>query len=250
MCAWRRSLKIYGQVSKVMNEITKDTNYRFVFLTLTLKNCSGEELTKTIDCMLQGYSKLLRKTKNVILGSFRSLEITHNVNKHSKSFNTYHPHIHAILLVKKSYFLCKNIISQKSWCEMWQNAIGINYQPIVYVETIKQDSNITKAVAEVAKYSVKSSDFLNPDSQLQDDAIYFLDTALAHRRLIAFSGILKDIHKRLNLDDAIDGDLLNTDSSEELREDLDYIIERYHWHIGYKQYLRLDDDNEFKNEKN
>ena len=62
---------------------------------------------------------------------------------------------------------------------------------------------------------------------------------MANRRLTAFGGILKEYHKKLNLDDAEDGDLVNTDN-EELREDLEYIIERYSWNIGYKQYLRVD----------
>ena len=37
---------------------------------------------------------------------------------------------------------------------------------------------------------------------MTDDAVYILDKALAHRRLTAFGGILKEYHKKLNLDDA------------------------------------------------
>ena len=73
---------------------------------------------------------------------------------------------------------------------------------------------------------------------MTDDAVYILDKALAHRRLTAFGGILKKYHKKLNLDDMEDGDLVNTDN-EELREDIDYILETYHWNVGYQQYLRL-----------
>ena len=38
MCSWRRSLKIFGQASQVMAEAEKQ-GYRFLFVTLTQKNC-------------------------------------------------------------------------------------------------------------------------------------------------------------------------------------------------------------------
>ncbi|WP_170272288.1 protein rep, partial [Clostridium tarantellae] len=31
MCCWRRSLKIFGQVSKVMNKTLENNDYRFIF---------------------------------------------------------------------------------------------------------------------------------------------------------------------------------------------------------------------------
>ncbi|WP_231166447.1 protein rep, partial [Clostridium botulinum] len=76
--------------------------------------------------------------------------------------------------------------------------------------------------------------------EMTDSSVQVLDGALANRRLVAFGGELKSIHKKLNLDDAEDGDLVHTDS-EELREDIDYIVEHYHWHIGYYQYVKLKD---------
>ena len=48
MCAWRRSLKIYGQLSQIIEQITKMGKYRFLFLTLTVENCNECELKDTI----------------------------------------------------------------------------------------------------------------------------------------------------------------------------------------------------------
>lgn len=62
MCAWRRSLKIFGQVSKVMDHVEKNYNYRYIFLTLTVKNCYGEDLKDTLDCK-QRCGLLTAKTK-------------------------------------------------------------------------------------------------------------------------------------------------------------------------------------------
>ena len=38
MCNWRRSLKIFAQVSKVMDALQAE-GYQFLFLTLTVRNC-------------------------------------------------------------------------------------------------------------------------------------------------------------------------------------------------------------------
>lgn len=46
-------------------------------------------------------------------------------------------------------------------------------------------------------------------------------------------------NKKLNLDDAEDGDLTNTDN-EDLREDLTNIILRYQWNIGIKNYVLVE----------
>lgn len=249
MCSWRRSLKIYGQVSKVMNYIS-NKDYDFIFLTLTTRNVLGEELRNTIDILFESFKKMTKRKrfKQSIKGYFRALEVTHNLNYTSDWFDTYHPHIHCILVVNKSYFNSRDYISQSEWTEIWKSCLKVDYNPIVDVRRFRdtRGRGIEKSIAETAKYAVKSDDYIVRDDitmeiieVMTDDAVLILDEALANRRLTSYGGILKDIHKELNLDDPEDGDLINTDN-EEIREDLDYIIERYHWNIGYKQYLKVD----------
>lgn len=245
MCAWRRSKKIYGQVSKIMDQATKDKDYRFIFLTLTVKNCEGEALSKTIDSLFHAYKKMSerKKFKSAIKGWFRALEVTHNLEQ-----DTYHPHFHIILMVNKSYFNDNRLyMSQAEWTDIWQSCLKVDYIPLVDVRAFKTKtkSETSKSVAEVATYTVKDNDYIVKDAdgtvneELTDSAVWILDSALTNRRLVAFGGILKKIHKKLNLDDAEDGDLINTDNDEEIREDLDYIIERYQWKIGYSQYVKV-----------
>lgn len=47
LCGWRRSLKVYSQISQVMDVIQND--YRFIFVTLTLRNVDDANLVKAID---------------------------------------------------------------------------------------------------------------------------------------------------------------------------------------------------------
>jgi hypothetical protein len=77
---------------------------------------------------------------------------------------------------------------------------------------------------------------------LTEDAIKTMDLALKGRRLIGFGGIMKEIHKELNLKDIDDGDLVNCDIEENIAPDVDYEIWRYSWKHGHKNYLRLECD--------
>lgn len=245
MCAWRRSLKIFGQTSKVMNKALNDKDYRFLFLTLTCKNVYGEELSSTLDELFKAFKKMMerKQVKSIVKGWFRGFEVTHNIDKKSKDYDTYHPHFHIIIMVNKSYFTDKRYyISQDNWTNLWKESLGVNYIPIVNIKAFKTGTKTQtcKSVAESAKYTVKDNDYLIEDNEeLTDSAVMILSRALKSRRLIAFGGELRKIHKELNLDDAEKGDLINIDANDQLRDDINYIIERYKWNIGYSQYFKF-----------
>ncbi|MDQ0176796.1 protein rep [Bacillus chungangensis] len=63
-----------------------------------------------------------------------------------------------------------------------------------------------------------------------------LDTALAYKRLISYGGLLKKIHKELNLDDVKDGDLilLDDDNNEVANGAVDVMA---YWHVGLNNYV-------------
>ena len=252
MCSWRRSLKIFGQVSRVMDHVEENYNYKYIFLTLTVKNCYGADLGDTLYLMTKAFNKMNQRKafKQVVKGYFRSLEITYN-----KEEDTYHPHFHMILAVNDSYFTdSRYCLSQKDWTNLWKSCLRVDYTPIVDVRRIKKDDNkgFGKAVAETAKYTVKAEDFLirddkgNIQENLTDEVVETLDYALHRKRLTSFGFVFKEIHKKLNLDNAEDGDLTNTDN-EELREDLTDVILKYQWNIGIKNYVLVEvsKDNEF-----
>jgi len=244
MCVWRREKKIFGQVSKVMDKSLNDKEYRFIFLTLTCQNIEGSELSNTLDKLFHSYKKMFERKsiKKAIKGWFRALEVTHNLDDSSKDYDTYHPHFHVILMVNKSYFNKADLyLSQFDWTSLWKESLGVEYTPIVHVTAFKTGTKkqVAKSVSESAKYTVKDNDYLLPnDDEMTDSAVMILDDALANRRLVAFGGELRKIHKELNLDDAENGDLINTDN-DDIREDVGVVIERYKWHVGYKQYFKI-----------
>ena len=239
MCAWRRSLKLFGQASQVLDE-AQNQGYVFLFVTLTVKNCLPGQLAETIDTLFGAYNRLIRR-KNFIHGAFRALEVTHNLKFGSVSFDTYHPHLHCIWLVKPSYFTHGNYVSQARLADMWQRALGVDYSPICH---ITRAATAGKGhIREVSKYSVKPVDILHPDPGLTDSAVWHLDHALKGRRLISWTGVLKKIRASFGFDDPETGDLINVDG-EISNPDLGYILETYSWRLGYNQYIKKGSKND------
>jgi len=247
MCSWRRSLKIYGQASQVLAVAEKE-KYRFLFVTLTIENCHGVNLIRDLKRLYSGSIALLRRKnyKTVVHGWLRALEITHNIKRLSKSFDTYHPHIHMIWVVKPSYY-GKKYISQLELTEDWQKTMNLAYRPLVDIRAIKPNNK--GAVKEVAKYAVKPGEILVQDWDLTDSAVWTLAQALRNRRMISWGGNLKQIKADLKLDDIENGDLVNVDGEKPLNEELNYIIERYFWDSALGFHTAIKPGKNWLNEK-
>ena len=242
MCTWRKSKKIFAQVSKIIQEINKDKEREYIFLTLTCKNVEGTELKQQIKDLLHAFKRMFdgnKKVKKICLGYFRGLEVTRN-NKNG----TYHPHIHCIICVNKSYFKTKDYIKQKEWVEIWKHYLNVDYQPKVYIE---KATNNYKSIAELSKYTVKSKDILLDTEEKTDQNVMTIHNALHRVRLVGMGGIFKEWHKKLNLEDTNkeDIDLINTDTEKEDDSILTNIITKFNWNVGYKNYIL-----EKKGEKN
>lgn len=254
LCSWRRSLKLFGQTSQILDYMGQNGDYRYIFITLTLRNCSGGELSASLDKLYEAWNRLIRypefnaqRKGSQILGYYKTLEVTHNVNPESKAFDTYHPHIHAIFAVKPCYFRKdKNsyYCSHERLKAIWKQAAALEYEPQVSIQAVKGKNNsaedITSGIAEVCKYSVKSTDYILPDEwQFSHDTVEILDKALAGRRFISMGGVFRKVHRFLHLDDADFGDLIHVDNSDTPSVIDDNLI-WYVWHYGYNQYYSLD----------
>lgn len=236
LCSMRRAYKIFGQVSQIMNVI--EDKYAFAFLTLTIPNCDAETLDKTLNKMQEGFRKYVKykPIKKAVLGLFRSLEVTRN-----KKDGSYHPHFHCILALNKNYYTSRDYIKRNDWLKMWQKAMKDPTITQVDIRKCKSKGNkygetavksLHAAVAEAAKYSVKSVDYLIPDDpELTDDIVFTLSSALHGKRLCSFSGVFEEARKELKLDDCENGDFIHIDS-DKLRPDVAYMIRRYSWSCG------------------
>lgn len=229
VCQWRRSLKTFAQMSQVL-DIASNDGYQFVFLTLTVRNCGADKLSEKLTHLLLSFNRLMKykAVQSAIKGYYRGCEVTHNINT-----DEYHPHLHVILAVKPSYFGGSYYLSQAKWTELWRRALQVDYDPIVDIRRCKGGS---KSIAEACKYAVKPSDIISFDDwDLTVDTLRTLDKALENRRFIGLGGIIKEIHKKLHLDDMEEGDLVH--AVDTVAEEPTAEIVTYFWN-GYSQYER------------
>src|SRR5699024_12310739 len=82
---------------------------------------------------------------------------------------------------------------------------------------------------ESAKYPVKDTDFMTVGEVRNLQGLADLEAGLSRKRLISYGGLLKEIHKEFNLDDAEDGDLIHTDDEEKADEAGFSIIAMWNW---------------------
>ena len=256
LCQWRRSLKVGAQARAVVdqcNAIKQSRDgvpYGWIMLTLTQKSCSGAELSAELDRMHKALKLLTKSTpwKAAIKGWLRTSEITRNTDPKSKSYMMYHPHIHIVAAVNKSYFSGKDYIKQADWCRMWAAYMHLDYKPECEVHRIKErpddkekgSCGLSAAIAEVTKYCTKPASVILPDDiELSADSVATLSAALRGRRLAGWGGICKEAAALLALDDMENGDLIHlTDepsSASSGEEGLSHYIE-YGWRSGARNY--------------
>ena len=185
VCAWRRQARFIAQMSPVM-QLMEQRGYQFLFATLTIKNCTQDKIQESIDILINGFANLRkrRKIRRVWHGITRSIEISYN-----ETADTFHPHIHMLIAVNKSYFTNQNYITQKELQEVWKDCCWLGYNPIV---DIRKVTDISGSVVETLKYSLK------PTNEIE--AIKAFEK-LKGRRLISFTGEFAKTRNELKLSD-------------------------------------------------
>ncbi|MCG1310999.1 protein rep [Staphylococcus epidermidis] len=80
-----------------------------------------------------------------------------------------------------------------------------------FLNTISLMNNLNDlaTIKEISKYFVKSPNFLTDDEKNQE-IVNDLEKGLYRKRMLSYGRLLKQKHKILNLDDAEDGNLINT----------------------------------------
>lgn len=293
MCVWRKSLVVTRQNSEIVRVANDREKLVWLHLTLTVRNSDGQDLPKTIDAMMKAWNRFVgyAKIKKGVVGWFRGLEITKNTERYAKDkkgrsladadgqpvpnewYGTYHPHFHALICVRPSYFK-KHYISKMEWVQMWQKAMRLDYEPSVWVERIKA-KNVDrsrlalevekevhdaieqaeceelkliaeyKAVREVSKYPTKGTDIIDYrengeiDWESTVNTILDLHDAIKSKRFLAYGGLLKEIRKELHLKDVEKASLIHIDDESDKEDKVADAIEEVcaYWHYGIKNYV-------------
>ena len=186
VCQWRRSLMWKAKAYKVLPKIVEAyPSHRWLFVTLTVKNCSITELRTTLQWMNKSFQRLSQRKIFPAVGWLRSTEVTKSKD------GLAHPHFHCLLMVPASYF-GRHYIKQAQWVDLWKSCLRIDYNPILDVQAVKQGSAPMELVPELLKYCTKESD-------LVADREWFLElTNQMHKmKCVTTGGVLKDYLKEL-----------------------------------------------------
>jgi plasmid rolling circle replication initiator protein Rep len=248
VCSWRKSLLVFHQSMKVCHFVLeKMPGALFLFVTLTVKNCSGDDLKKTFKEMTKGYNRLLDyDCFKPVKGSFRSFDVTYNPLR-----KDFHLHMHIILSVLSSYFKPGNYISQKTLQAAWRKVMKLDYDPEVDIRRVKskdsdaptdyeilvdteiKESALLGAVAETAKYAVSIGHLFAPynkkdrdeptkaarlalskDPKWQAEVIEALDRGLHGCKLTHHTGIMLQVFREQKMESEATADLVRAAQDE------------------------------------
>jgi hypothetical protein len=182
------------------------------FVTLTIPNCKGEDLSKVIDHILQQIVLIirnLREKKGIKFSGIRKIEITYNANR-----DDFHPHLH--LLVDKNV---GNLIVDQ-WLDRMPTAKRVGQ------DVRKADRN---SLSEIFKYTTK---IIARKKGKMNVYIKPLDTilrALYRRRCFQSFGLIKMVSEDVeNLEGMVYDELEDTNGGiiEWVWRECDWIFNR------------------------
>lgn len=171
LCANRRAKQMTARLVRILKAVKGEhPTATLLFLTLTVKNCDGAALRDTLTLLTAAWTKLAKRRPfmRAVKGWFRAIEITRNA-----ADGTYHPHIHAILVVEPAYFKLVTVEDDDGnkertlyanglyiphgqddagpdgkpktptwykgpfWVDMWQQCLRVDYPPSVRISKAK-----------------------------------------------------------------------------------------------------------------
>ena len=158
ICQWRKckrwqalALKNYPIIKK------KHPLHRWLFLTLTIKNCKLSRLHSTVKNLNKSFLKWVKWKSFPADGWIKSLEVTLSEEDSTRC----HPHFHVLLMVPNSYFNDREMyLTQPDWVNAWRKAAKLDYDPIVDIRAVSLGEE-KKILPELLKYGVKPDDLAN-----------------------------------------------------------------------------------------
>lgn len=179
VCAWRRSRFVASRLSTAVN--TFGDKYKYIFISLTIKNCEWYALGSTFDDMMSAWQRFSQSVdfKRAVVGYVRALEVT--VGKNGLA----HPHFHVLCAVESRYFHSSAYMSQDAICKLWRRSLRVDYLPVCDVRAVK--GHLSSVIMEVSKYITKDIPLLS----LSVRNLRMFISAIHRRRFLSVNGVFK-----------------------------------------------------------
>ncbi len=220
VCQSRRSLMWKARALRALPLVVKDyPKHRWLFLTLTEKNCLVNDLRETVLEMNKSFKRLTKLKVWAIEGWIKSLEVTRGKD------GSAHPHFHCLLMVSPNYF-SRNYLNYNDWVKLWQRAARLDYKPQVHVRAVDKDRDPAILIPEILKYSVKESDLYK-----SKEFLLGITEQLYKIRRISVGGILRPYLEKLEKEPE---DLIGKDEENENEVDEGHLY--FEWKCREKKY--------------
>lgn len=179
VCDFYRQLKVSKDLTKIMDYLAED--YNFFFITLTIKNCQGKELSDKLSEMMKAWNKFVghQTIKSSFIGWYRWIETTYNMDK-----KTYHPHLHIIAATPNED------IDKKEFQSQWKKTLCLDYEPIINITKVRNLNNMPNYVIKI---DTDKECYIEKKTCCEIVAV--LDDVLDHRRISGWGGEMKKLKK-------------------------------------------------------
>lgn len=241
VCQWRRSMRWKARFIKALPSLIVDyPKARYVFLTLTVRNCELVELNQTLAWMNKSWQRLSERKEFPGIGWVKSVEVTRNPEN-----RTAHPHFHVLMMVQAGYFKGDNYIKQERWRELWMEALRVDYLPSVHVRAVRSrpskasivgdtgavdiTDSVVVGILETLKYGVKVADLIS-----DPDWLHELTRQLHKTRAVAVGGVFKRYIREREPEDLIGED----ESLDPLIDDS--VLLYFDWVEWVRRYAKVD----------
>jgi plasmid rolling circle replication initiator protein Rep len=223
ICQWRRSLRWKAKAYENLPKVVADyPNGRWIFLTLTMKNCQLTDLRETLHHLNQSFRRLTQLKAFPGIGWVKSVEITRGRD------GSAHPHLHCLIMLKDSYYK-EDYLSKSDLIALWKQCLRVDYCPVLDVKAVQAESSPVGLIAEILKYQCKESDLIA-------DCDWFLEYVkqVHGTRAVGVGGVLRDYFRELEEEPE---DLIGHD--EESTEDTQGPSLYFRWNRKIRKYVMV-----------
>ncbi|MBD0385200.1 MAG: protein rep [Nostoc sp. C3-bin3] len=228
ICQWRRSLMWKAKAHQLLpGIIAQHPAHRWIFLTLTIRNCAIAELRDTVALMHRAFRLMTKRRQTwTVDGWVRGTEVTRS------RLGEAHPHIHALLMVPSYYFSGQYYLSQSAWAELWRQSLGVDYTPVTDVRAIHQWGDPCKVIPEIFKYQTKARHLL-----ADRDWLVELTRQMHGVRAVGVGGVLRNKLRELTLDPA---NFIHSDEESDALANCPSV--HFAWSVSHKRYQAVEVD--------
>lgn len=154
ICQWRRSQKFIARaLDRIPAVIDLYPKHRWIFMTLTVKNCPVDNLRAVLSHLTDSFARLTKQQEwNRIKGWIKTVEVARGLD------GSAHPHIHCLALASSSMYLSKAKLAA-----LWGKCLRSDYSPIVHSSRISKcedDNELLVKIVGCLKYQTKESDMV------------------------------------------------------------------------------------------